>query len=722
MSTKPEQQLKVGDWWYLPDQDKLVRRDDLGQVIETADLDNLCQKALNYFLLNAGRLVTRDELLNDVWGVRDVSDGRISRVIRVLRVALGDNSKEPLYIETIPKRGFRFVAPVTVVEQPLPEPEFTEPNGDTPTPTETLRFYPSQRWLIGAALSVVLLLSAVLLWWQQQQDQPETVPFARIQSLSSMGGSELHAALSADHKYLIYSHSVDREKDFSLILQDMRTMEKRILLADEHSGLNGPVWASSTEYAIFYQKLTANQQCEIRKLEFKADTIDIISDNLVTKCGNHSFAARLQLTPDQKFLIYPSREDRSGVTALMLYSLETNTVQQLTTPPPSGFGDYSVSLSPSGHQLVFLRDVARTHAQVWLMSLATRDQKLVYESSGFYPLMVGWSEDQSSILLPSSDNVLLGLELESAKLKTIAYTDSPIIEISSYVDDKFLVANGSYWQSSLWKVNNPLTNSGAFREKVELASGIDTILQINPNPDGPSAVLSGRSGKRQLWLYYPDGRQKQVGDFEILDRNTLPLFSPDGKKLLLRVGTKLWLLQDGKPATELQPSVTIATQLSWGADNESIYYTSINQGQSQVFKLNVNTGEVKLFSNALKYYQEAPDGSYSIQRRHGETHFELLRSDTDKVIPLKLIDGHSLISEALCLRNKSVYFYSKKSETHYEVFRYDVLTGQLNGTGVTQQLKAQRFNVSMDEKYIYLDDGSKGDIDVGYIQMDTKKS
>ena len=93
MSSKPEQLLKVGDWWYLPEQDKLVKIGMHGDITETAALDNLCHKALSYFILNAGRLVTRDEILADVWGVRDVSDGRISRVIRVIRVALGDDSR-----------------------------------------------------------------------------------------------------------------------------------------------------------------------------------------------------------------------------------------------------------------------------------------------------------------------------------------------------------------------------------------------------------------------------------------------------------------------------------------------------------------------------------------------------------------------------------------------------------------------------------------------------
>ena len=52
MSSKPEQQLKVGDWWYIPEQDKLVKINENGELTQTADLDNLCQKAINYFILN----------------------------------------------------------------------------------------------------------------------------------------------------------------------------------------------------------------------------------------------------------------------------------------------------------------------------------------------------------------------------------------------------------------------------------------------------------------------------------------------------------------------------------------------------------------------------------------------------------------------------------------------------------------------------------------------
>ncbi|MFN6261500.1 MAG: transcriptional regulator, partial [Chromatiaceae bacterium] len=172
MSAKPEQHLKVGDWWYLPQQDKLVKIDDTGEISETASLDNLCQKALNYFLVNAGRLVTRDELLSDVWGVRDVSDGRISRVIRVLRVALGDDSREPRYIETIPKRGFRFIAPVAEVILTSGNDEPVDNHIEEQHAIQQQERKHHRHWwlLAGTFLSCVLAISGWQYWQQSQLD------------------------------------------------------------------------------------------------------------------------------------------------------------------------------------------------------------------------------------------------------------------------------------------------------------------------------------------------------------------------------------------------------------------------------------------------------------------------------------------------------------------------------------------------------------------------
>src|SRR5215831_12440477 len=61
------------------------------------------------------QVVDKDQLLKEVWPDSFVEEGSLSRNIHELRKALGDDSSEPRYIETIPKRGYRFIAPTKKV-------------------------------------------------------------------------------------------------------------------------------------------------------------------------------------------------------------------------------------------------------------------------------------------------------------------------------------------------------------------------------------------------------------------------------------------------------------------------------------------------------------------------------------------------------------------------------------------------------------------------------
>ncbi|MCX6629839.1 MAG: transcriptional regulator, partial [Candidatus Solibacter sp.] len=64
---------------------------------------------------SAGRMVDKAELMKAVWPDTFVEEGALTRNISLLRKALGDTGDEAAYIETIPKRGYRFVAPVRTV-------------------------------------------------------------------------------------------------------------------------------------------------------------------------------------------------------------------------------------------------------------------------------------------------------------------------------------------------------------------------------------------------------------------------------------------------------------------------------------------------------------------------------------------------------------------------------------------------------------------------------
>jgi len=67
---------------------------------------------LRYLVENPGRLVTQDELLEAVWPGTYVQPEILRKYILDIRKALGDPPKRPLFIETLPRRGYRFIAMV----------------------------------------------------------------------------------------------------------------------------------------------------------------------------------------------------------------------------------------------------------------------------------------------------------------------------------------------------------------------------------------------------------------------------------------------------------------------------------------------------------------------------------------------------------------------------------------------------------------------------------
>src|SRR3984957_11399582 len=68
---------------------------------------------LAYLVEHAGRLITHDELLEAVWPGGVIEPQAVKRHVLTVRSALGDRPKNPIFIETMPRRGYRFIAPVS---------------------------------------------------------------------------------------------------------------------------------------------------------------------------------------------------------------------------------------------------------------------------------------------------------------------------------------------------------------------------------------------------------------------------------------------------------------------------------------------------------------------------------------------------------------------------------------------------------------------------------
>jgi DNA-binding winged helix-turn-helix (wHTH) protein len=86
---------------------------ELRKEAEEITLEPRVFALLAYLTENAGRVIPREELLEKLWPDTHVTDASLSQAVASLRDALDDDVREPLYLVTLPRRGYKFVAKVS---------------------------------------------------------------------------------------------------------------------------------------------------------------------------------------------------------------------------------------------------------------------------------------------------------------------------------------------------------------------------------------------------------------------------------------------------------------------------------------------------------------------------------------------------------------------------------------------------------------------------------
>jgi DNA-binding winged helix-turn-helix (wHTH) protein len=152
----------VGEWLVDDETDTLERGADRRK------LERRAMHVLTCLIGRAGAVLTRDELIEIVWGRTAISDHSVAIVISQLRRVLGDDRRAPRYIETIPKRGYRLIAPVRPASPGEPPTVHAE---GVSTGARRLRC------IAGAALAALLALTgiglvAAKLMWSRSAAEP----------------------------------------------------------------------------------------------------------------------------------------------------------------------------------------------------------------------------------------------------------------------------------------------------------------------------------------------------------------------------------------------------------------------------------------------------------------------------------------------------------------------------------------------------------------------
>ncbi len=167
--------LRIGGWSVEP------ALNQISSAAGTVRLEPKSMSVLVHLAERAGQAVSREALLAAAWPGVVVGDDSLTQVVIKLRKALGDVAQQPTYIQTISKRGYRLVAPVSRSKATVTPRSWRD--GDRPDPART-----AQRAGLFVAVAALLLIAAAALWGLERgrgidspsADTPANADVARV--------------------------------------------------------------------------------------------------------------------------------------------------------------------------------------------------------------------------------------------------------------------------------------------------------------------------------------------------------------------------------------------------------------------------------------------------------------------------------------------------------------------------------------------------------------
>lgn len=160
--------LRIGAWSVEPASNRLIGGD------ETVRVEPKAMEVLVYLASKAGNVVSREELESEVWRGAVVGYDAVTNTIIKLRKALGDSARNPKYIETVPKRGYRLIASVEAGKKAgrsAPHP-ISQPAHSEPQPAGSTGF---RLALLAGILFAVTAVVAAIVVATRDDDQPTAV-------------------------------------------------------------------------------------------------------------------------------------------------------------------------------------------------------------------------------------------------------------------------------------------------------------------------------------------------------------------------------------------------------------------------------------------------------------------------------------------------------------------------------------------------------------------
>ena len=458
-------------------------------------------QVLAILLERPGEVVTREELRKRLWPDTFVDvDHNLNTAINKVREVLGDSAESPRFVETLPRRGYRFIGelepPVPPVKEPVAEPVVT---------VEPDRGWPSrQQWLkiaAGAlAIAVVALATVVAYRWHrplrpQGQEALTALPF------TALPGQETAPAFSPDGSRIAFAWNGDPgpgTKGFDLYVKAIGS-ETLLRLTRHPSEWISPAWSPDGTQIAFHRLAGADTGIYVvpalggpeRKLR---------STRMPGTWGPMSM---ISWSPDGKWIAF---NNVPGDEHAMMSLLSTETLETERLPNGANCLEQGQpAFSHSGDHLAYW--CYRTTGEAGLYSLPLPDgkPKMIGPFRAF-PHGLTWSADDEKLIYShwNTSSFQLGeATVANGSVKRLAFEGNAHLPTVSPKGDKLayssVSASFNLWRRDLLQPESPA---------VELIPSSRAQFDAQYSPDGKRiAFASIRSGRQGVWISSDDGQQ-----------------------------------------------------------------------------------------------------------------------------------------------------------------------------------------------------------------------
>ena len=592
-------------------------------------------QVLEALLLRPGELVTREELKQKLWSSESFGDFEhgLNTAVNRVREALGDSSDKPRFVETLPRRGYRFIAPV---ESPHSERSPSEIPPSTQAP-EASAAKASRRWAIRRslfALAAVLLILVGALYVMHRNSKagnradPDNQD-VRVSPLTALPGYVGSPALSPDEKQVVFAWDGGRNIAKSGVDLYIKVIgaERIEQLTHQPAEAVIPAWSpdgstiafirsNGTERGIFTMSVLGGPE---RRL-------DAFTDDLYGNANSLSWSA------DGRQIVYEAKN------ALRLLNVETAETRTIERPQQCKWA-YLPVFSPDGKSIAFLCEVTSGAVDLYRISPKGEQAKNLHIFVD-EPLGIAWSGDGQRIILADNGG-LLEVGADGGQPRRVSFAQTAVAvgqQIASRGNRLVYVQVQD--NVNIWRVD---LKSGLSRSM--LAPTSRDQRQPTISPDGKRiAFASDRSGTQEVWLANLDGSDAvQLSDFHALTGS--PRWSPDGRSIVFdsrASGEAALYLVD--PSTALPKRISTngipGSVPTWSVDEKWIYFTSVSSQQFEhdsIYKVAPQGGTAELVTRTHGYnVQESKDGRV-LYFYAGDTNapIRVLDKATGKEQPLK---------------------------------------------------------------------------------------